>query len=89
MILMRSEVKISFRNARMAEFSRWFKIDFEDFFRSPFDVSFDIFISACRRTIDILLQLFGYDSKYFLMFGDCLKYLQRVLKMIFDDFGAL
>ena len=42
----------------------------------------DIFISTCRMTIIFL-------STYSLMLGEYFWYLQRVLKVIFDDSGAL
>ena len=52
------------------------------FFCPLFCVSVDIFISTCRMTIIFL-------STYSLMLGEYFLYLQRVLKVIFDDSRAL
>ena len=52
------------------------------FFKRLFYVSFDIFISTSRTTLIFLLA-------YSLMLGECSRYLQRVLKMIFHNSEAI
>ena len=69
-------MKISFKNGKNSDLSRRFKIRFGDFFKRHFYVSFDILISMSRMAVIFLLT----ES---LMFEECFRYLQRVLKMIF------
>ena len=69
-------MKISSKNGKNSELSRCSKIGFEDFFKRYFYFSFDIFISTSRTTLMFL-------PTHSLMFGECLRYLQSVLKMIF------
>ena len=51
-------------------------------FKRPFYVSFDIFISTSRTTLIFL-------PTHSLMFGECFRYLQSVLKMIFHNSGVV
>ena len=75
-------MKISLKNVQNTDFSRCFKIEFGHFFKLHFYVSFNIFISTCRMIIIFL-------PTYSLILGECFRYLQRVLEMIFDDSCAL
>ena len=65
-----------------SEFSRCFKPHFGCFFKLPFYVSFDIFISTCRTTLIFLLT-------YSLKLGEYLRYLERGLKIIFHASRAI
>ena len=75
-------MKISSKNGKNSDLSRRSKIGFDDFFKRPFYVSFDIFISTSRTTLIFL-------PTHSLMFGECFRYLQSVLEMIFHDSGVV
>ena len=60
-----------------SDLSRCSKIGFDDFFKRLFYVSFDI----CTTLI--------FLPTHSLMFGECFKYLQSVLKMIFHNSGVV
>ena len=75
-------MKISSKNGENADFSKRTEIGFDDFFKRSFYVSFDIFISTSRTTLIFL-------PTHSLMFGECFRYLQSVLKMIFHNSGVV
>ena len=75
-------MKNSEKTAEKSEISTSSKIDFRAFFYAGFAISFDIFISTCRMTLIFLLT-------YSLMLEEYFWYIQRVLKVIFEDSGAL
>ena len=52
------------------------------YFKLPFYVSFDIFISTSRTTLIFL-------PTHSLMFEECFRYLQSVLKIIFHPSGVV
>ena len=52
------------------------------YFKRPFYVFFDIFISTSRMTLNVL-------PIHSLMFEDCFRYLQSLLKIIFYHSGVM